>query len=328
MPRKYVCIVSNTQLDEMRHIGANMRQVDWSDLKLFLTFIRSGTTRNAGEQLGISHSTVARRLDVLSENAGAALYFRNTDGLQLTSAGQELLETATRIEDEITTFELRSFGQNQELEGLVTLSTGDALSVKPFLSIIADFIKKYPKIDLRLITSVSISDLDRQEADLALRFGNSPSDHLVGRRLTETARAIYASHDYAERFLANPNGQELGWISFSAPDDKEGWKKSTPYPNLPTHLRCADMRTQQIACRSGIGIVLLPCFLCDPDPDLCRVSEPEFVARQDLWLLRHSEMRKNARVRALSDHIVASISKLKPLLHGKTGKAYAIKDAK
>ena len=302
--------------------------MDWSDLKLFLSFIRSGTTRTAGEQLGISHSTVARRLDLLSENAGAALYFRNSDGLQLTSTGQELLETATRIEDEITTFERRSFGQNQVLEGPVTLSTGDALSVEPFLSIIAEFIEKYPGIDLRLITSVSVSDLDRQEADLALRFGNSPSDHLVGRRLTETARAIYASHDYAERFLSDPSSSnpsssnlgssDFGWISFSPPGDKEVWKKSTPYPDLKTHLRCADMRTQQIACRAGIGLVMLPCFLCDPDPELCRITEPEFASRQDLWLLRHSEMRKNARVRALSDHIVASIPTLTPLLHGKT----------
>lgn len=302
----------------------------------------------AGEQLGISHSTVARRLDLLSENAGAALYFRNSDGLQLTSAGQELLETATRIEDEITTFERRTFGQNQDLEGPVTLSTGDALSVEPFLSIIADFIEKYPGIDLRLITSVSVSDLDRQEADLALRFGNSPSDHLVGRRLTETARAIYASHDYAERFLSNPSlsdpilldlsssnlgssdfgPSDFGWISFSPPGDKEVWKKSTPYPDLPTHLRCADMRTQQIACRAGIGLVMLPCFLCDPDPELCRITEPEFAPRQDLWLLRHSEMRKNARVRALSDHIVSSIAHLKPLLVGQTRKTFELQQIK
>ena len=302
----------------MRHLGALMRQIDWSDLKLFLSFIRAGTTRAAGAQLGLSHSTVARRLELLSENAGTGLYFRNSEGLQLTSAGQELLETAKRIEDEISTYERRSFGQNQELEGAVTLSTGDALSVEPFLSVIAEFTQKYPKIDLRLITSVSVSDLDRQEADLALRFGDSPIDHLVGRRLTKTARAIYASKEYIETVLQEGNMEEAGWISFSAPDDKETWKRSTPYPDLPTHLRCADMRTQQIACRAGIGLVMLPCFLCDPDPDLYRISKPEFVSRQDLWLLRHSEMRRNARVRALSDHIVASIPKLKPLLHGET----------
>lgn len=308
----------------MKHLGAYMRQVDWSDLKLFLAFIRSGTTRTAGLQLGISHSTVARRLEMLSENSGTALYSRNSDGLQLTSTGQELLETAMRIEEEITTFERRSFGQSQELEGPVTLSTVDALSVEPFLSIIAEFVDKHPNIDLRLITSVSISDLDRREADLALRFGSNPHDHLVGRRLTQTARAVYASHEYAERFLANPSAQKCGWISFSPPGDKEIWKRSTPYPVLPTQLRCADMRTQQVACRSGIGIVMLPCFLCDPDPTLRRITEPEFASRQDLWLLRHSETRKNARVRALSDHIVASIQHLIPLLHGQTGETHPV----
>lgn len=295
-----------------------MRQNNWDDLKLFLIFSRTGTTRAAGELLGISHSTVARKMELLSESAGAKLYHRNSSGLQLTEQGQELFDTAVRIEDEVANLERRFFGQSQELVGSVTLSTTAALSIDPFMSVLAEFRSNYPKIDLRFITTTALTDLDRREADLALRFGESPDEHLVGRKLAGTARAVYASRDYVRKLFDNGDTADLGWISFSPEGVAETWKKNTTYPNLPTTFRSADMRTQQSACRAGMGIVMLPCFMCDPDPELCRITEPEFVSRQDLWLLRHSDMRRNARVRALSRFLTSSISKLLPLLHGQT----------
>ncbi len=299
-----------------------MIQIDWSDLRLFLLFVRGGTTRAAGQLLGVSHSTVARRLELLSETVGGPLYHRNAGVLELTVAGNELFETAKHIDDEVTGLQRRAFGQSQELQGPVTLSTGDALSVDPFLAILEGFMRKYPKIDLRLITSLSLSDLDRREADLALRFGESPSDHLVGRRLMETGRAVYAAPEYAQKYAKVPGWEGAGWISFSPVDSPENWKKSTPFPHLPTHMRSADMRTQQIACRAGIGLVMLPCFLCDPDPALWRISAPEFVPRQDLWLLRHADMRGNARVRALGEYLVQSLPEIEPLLRGQTAETW------
>lgn len=305
-----------------------MRQYDWNDLKLFLQFTRSGTTRGAGEALGISHSTIARRLDALSTLAGGPLYLRAGGNLQLTGTGREVLNAARTIEDELVILERRAFGQSRELSGRVTLSTGDVLSGPALLAILKQFTERFPKIDLRLITSFSLSDLDRGEADLALRFGERPSDHLVGRRLTQTGRAVYASPSYVRDYLKDGETIGAGWISFSPEGSREGWKKSTPFPDLPTNMRIFDMRTQQVACRAGVGLVMLPCLLCDPDPELVRISEPEFVPRQDLWLLRHTELRENARVRALSDHIVKALPDMLPLLKGETRETVDLGHAK
>lgn len=297
-----------------------MRQHDWNDLKLFLLFLRSGSTRRAGAALGVSHSTVARRLEALSAVAGGPLYRRVSGQLELTSVGRDVRTVAEAIEGEITALERRAFGQRQELEGPIVLSMGDVLAVTPMLQLLQRFRQEHARIDLRIVTSVSISDLDRREADLALRFGASPSDHLVGRKLTQTARAVYASQQYVQQFGADLSGQGAGWISFSTEDKDRSWKKNTPFPKLPTNVRIADIRTQQTACRAGLGVVLLPCMLCDPDPDLVRISEPECVPRQDLWLLRHAELRDNARVRALSSHIVKELPMVVPLLKGDTAK--------
>jgi DNA-binding transcriptional LysR family regulator len=301
-----------------------MRQVDWSDLKLFLLFVRSGSTRAASAALGISHSTVARRLEAMSAIAGAPLYQRKSGKLELSQTGQEMLATATTIENEIATLDRRTFGISREISGPVTLSMGDVLAVSPVLEILEEFRQAHPDIDLRVITSASLSDLDRRDADLAMRFGHSPDDHLIGRKLTQTARAVYLSKAVVERLRNGHPFDDIGWISFSPEGSSEAWKKSTPFAKHPTVMRISDMRTQQIACRAGIGMVLLPCALCDPDPELARITDPEFVPRQDLWLLRHAELRDNARVRVLSDHLVHSLPRLMGLLRGDGGKTIGL----
>ena len=293
--------------------------MDWGDLKLFLLFVRSGSTRAAGAALGISHSTVARRLEAMSALAGAPLYQRKGSKIELSQTGQEVLSTAATIEDEIANLDRRTFGQSREISGPLTLSMGDVLAVKPMLEILDEFRRRHPGIDLRVITSASLSDLDRRDADLALRFGQSPDDHLVGRKLTETARAVYLSRALAQKIRNGKPFDDLGWISFSPSGSSESWKKSTPFPNHPTVMRIGDMRTQQLACRAGIGLVLLPCVLCDRDPELVRITDPEFVPRQDLWLLRHAELRDNARVRVLSDHLVRSLPQLISVFRGESG---------
>lgn len=306
----------------MIHSGASVRQIDWDDLRLFLLFIRGGSTRAAADSLGVSHSTVARRLDALGVRVGTQLFKRISGRVEMTQTGQDVFETAVAIEEQLISLDRRAFGMNRDLAGTVTLSAGDVLSVPPFLEVLEDFRLSHPKVDLRLITSASLSDLDRRDADLALRFGDSPDEHLVGRRLTQTARAIYASKSYLERTERDPNGQHAGWISFSPAGSRESWKKSTPFAKLKTNLRSSDMRTQQVACRAGTGLALLPCVLCDPAPGLLRITDPEFVPRQDLWLLRHADTRNNARVRALSEHLAQAVTAMSGLLRGETAETY------
>ncbi len=299
--------------------------MDWSDLKLFLLFVRGGSTRAAAEALGISHSTVARRLDAMTTLAGAPLYRRKGGEIDLSQTGQEVLATATTIEDEIASLDRRTFGTSREISGSLTLSMGDVLAVAPVMQVLVSFKATYPGIDLQVITSASLSNLDRREADLALRFGESPDDHLVGRKIARTARAVYLSRSKFKDLQNGSPMDDIGWISFSPEGASEAWKNSTPFPRAPTIMRMRDMRTQQAACRAGIGMVLLPCVLCDADPNLVRISAPEFVPRQDLWLLRHAELRNNARVRALSDYLMRSLPSLAKAFSGETGTTIELK---
>ena len=295
-----------------------MNHLDWDDLRLFLAFVRSGGTRSAAKSLGVSHSTVARRLETMQERAGARFFERREGSPVLTLAGRDILETAERVENEVLGLQRRAFGLDRALEGPLTLTMIDAFATDRLMGVFSSFRKQHPSIDLRIDISLSIANLDRREADLALRFGVSPDDHLVGRRLVDTARAVYATRDYVNTHWPEPLSTDAGWISFSGFSESEKWKNATTFGALPTHIRLVDMRAQLAACRAGLGIAYLPCFLCDEDPALVRISEPDFPKHQRLWLIRHADTDGNIRVRTLSDFLAKAFKELTPFLRGET----------
>lgn len=295
-----------------------MRQLDWDDLRLFLALARQRNVRGAAADLGISHSTIARRVARLESNAGVQLFERPRTEFILTSAGADALAVAQAMEDEVSGLARRTFGQDRELRGSLVLTMLDILAVDPLLEALGAFCAEHPQIDLTIETTMSLANLDSGEADLALRFGENPAEHLVGHRLVDTARAVYAAPQYLESHVRTNTAR---WISYTAFGEPERWKHETPFPDLPTYFRMEDMRTQQAACRRGLGIALLPCFLCDPDPGLVRISDPDFPPFQRLWLLKHADARSNGKVRALTSHLKHVMEEILPLLKGETGEA-------
>ena len=72
--------------------------MDWDDLKVFLSLQRSRNIRAAAQRLGVSHSTVSRRLGALEAALGAKLFLRHADGLTPTETAHALLGPAERME--------------------------------------------------------------------------------------------------------------------------------------------------------------------------------------------------------------------------------------
>jgi DNA-binding transcriptional LysR family regulator len=70
----------------------------WSDLAVFLAAAREGSATRAAARLGLTVTTVTRRLSKLEEATGRPLFVRTADGLTLTSAEEALFPHAERVE--------------------------------------------------------------------------------------------------------------------------------------------------------------------------------------------------------------------------------------
>ncbi len=77
----------------------------------------AGSLAAAARTLGVNLSTVFRRIASLEDGLGARLFDRSREGLSLTAAGEEMMEIATRVEDEMNAVARRVAGRDHELTG-------------------------------------------------------------------------------------------------------------------------------------------------------------------------------------------------------------------
>lgn len=292
-----------------------MRQPNWDDLRLFLALIRSGNVRDAADASGVSHATVARRIDGLVHQTGATLFHRHKGQYELTPTGRDLMALAEEFEEHLLELGRKGFGKSRELAGPVVLTMTEGLVISPLMGALREFAERYSEVQLHIDVSTRPVSLDRGEADLALRFGAQPPPHLVGKKVTSVSRAVYAAKD--------ADAENLPWVGFTSPGFREDWKVASPYPERKSVLFTESLNGQLAACKAGLGIATLPCFLGDPEKGLQRLTEPAAPKFHDLWLLKHADARNNRRVRVLSTYLEEQIEKLWPVFLGETGRGPA-----
>ena len=83
-------------------------QPSWDDLRIFLSLAREGTLTTAAKALGVSHPTVARRVQALEGQIGARLFDRLPDRFVPTAAGEELLADTEAMEKAALSINRRS----------------------------------------------------------------------------------------------------------------------------------------------------------------------------------------------------------------------------
>ena len=281
---------------------------DWDGLRVFLAVARAGSLRGAARALGVNHATVTRRLTALEVALGTQLFDRTPDGLSASQAGEDLLSSAERIEEEMFRADRLISGRDAAPSGLVRLSMPYAL-MRGFLAPeIAAFSRQFPGIELEIELTDSFSDLARREADVSIRMAFEVTDDVVGRRLARYSKAIYAATD-----------EELpaAWIGWSGETDP-AWIRNTPFPDLPLRHRLPTHALQIEAAKAGLGLTMLPCFLADPEPGLVRAPGADPIPDRSIWLLLHNDLRNSARVRAFVDFMVPAIRSHRRQLEGQT----------
>jgi len=294
------------------------RSINWDDLQIFLAVFRSGSLRGAARGLSMNHATVNRRLRALETGLGSKLFDRTRQGFFATQAGEDLLQSAERVEDELYRAQRDIAGRDADLGGLVKVSLPFAI-MRGFLA--ADlhaFSRLYPGIELDLELTDMFSDLARLEADVSIRMAFDVTDDVVGRRLIQYAKTIYATPGVAKCLDPASRGADGGpmWIGWHGGDGDVSWVRDTPYPDLSVRHNLPNHALQMDMARAGMGLAMLPCFLGDSEPGLTRVPGATPVPDRSIWLLLRSDMRRVARVRAFVDFIAAAILDHRRLLEG------------
>lgn len=284
--------------------------MNWDDMKVVLALGRCGSARGAAQSLGVSNSTVTRRLDDLESSLQTRLFDRTPDGYRMTEAAEDLLPVAEHVEELMLAAERRITGTDQQLQGSIRLTM--PAQVEFLLERLARFAEDYPGIELELMPSNLALDLNRREADIAIRVlaaGTKPPETLIGRHLCPLSASTYV-HRALLREDAPEDVSHLAWVGRYPGGQREDWLRQSGYPNLPVRHAISDLNLMQMAARSRMGLVFMPCFLAFDDPDLVRVPGAPVLHQSDVWVLTHRDLRLSARLRVLREVIAEEFAKV------------------
>ncbi|WP_438017001.1 LysR family transcriptional regulator [Sorangium sp. So ce315] len=293
--------------------------VDWDDVRHFLALARTGSVRAAGSMLGVSHSTVARRVEALETRLGVKLFDRHRDGYLLTDAGNEMVSGAERVEREMAALERGLAGQDARLEGPVRVTCTDPFIAKILLRALAGLCEQHPGIELELDADAKNLDLSKREADIAVRAlsrSASPPEHLIGRRLVPITLCNYVATAHAAQLDPERGARPARWIGSNLRKITEELVASSSYPEVPIWGTFESMAIMMEAAHAGLGYVMLPTYAGDPEPGLQRLAKPDLRYLADFWLLSHRDLRDNARLRAAREGITAAMTERAALFRG------------
>ena len=288
---------------------------DWNDLRYFLAVARHGSTLAAARSLRVSQTTVARRIAALEQALGFPLFEKRQAGYSLTPAGEELIETAGRVESSANAFADAAAARIRDISGSVRITTDEIFAMTLLPPTLRDLHDMHPNIHIELDTSTAIRDLGAGEADIALR-GTSKEQPagVVGRALCIDDWSLYCSRDYAKRRGVPGTRQDLKqhtivgggggnlWLHYQA------WLRELGLEDQVA-MHQGSSTGLLAGVRSGFGLGVLPCIVGDADPDLIRCFPPREGHGRTFWLLTHERVRHTPRVRTVIDFLYQRLSR-------------------
>ena len=306
---------------------------DWNDLRLLLAVSRARSLTGAAKPLGVDHSTVFRRLQAVEARLGLPVFERLPGGTYVpTDAGERILATAERVEDEVLGLARDIAGLDGRLVGRLRVTSSETLAYRLLTRHIAAFRREHPGVVIELVIDNRVLSLSRREADVALRPMRPRENDLWGRKLADVAWGVYGLRTVLEDAGPLPSAAALGGYPMIGWEEGVGGIAAADWlavsvPAQAFVFRTSSLVNQLIAARAGLGLAVLPCYLGDPEPLLARaLPMPLDSLQSELWIVTHTDLKRTARVRAFFDVVAAGIGADRRLIEGeaRTDSASAI----
>lgn len=241
-------------------------------LALYLDVLESGSFSAAARRQQLTPSAVSRRIDALERALGCALFVRSTHAVKATPAGLAFADRARRILAELHQARAEAVSLSSAPEGLIRIDAPSPFGRRHLAPAIADFLVRYPGLDVQLRLIDSFIDLQGEhlgEVDLVLRIGPLADTRLVATPLAPMVRVLCASPEYIKRrgLLRHareiPEHDGLDWDALAPP---HAWRFEVDgrlQLLRPGRLRMTANNAEALlfSAVAGLGIAHLPTWL-------------------------------------------------------------------
>ena len=284
-----------------------------NDLLVLLAVSRTAKFTTAAHNLGLTHSTVSRRIAALEKSLGGRVLARSDDGWELTDLGERAVAVAEQMETAVA--ELESPGQGPEtVSGVVRMTATDGFSAYVASPAVAKLRRRHPGLSVEIVTVTRQALQQRSGLDIEVVVGEPRVHRAEAIELGDYELGLYASRDYLAANGTPASVEEVSdhrlvyfVDSMLQVDDLDAPRRL--FPEMKDALTSTNVFVHVEATRAGAGIGFLPCFMADRHPDLVRLFPDSVAERLPYWMvLRPDSMRRPAIaavVQGLNDEMLA-----------------------
>ncbi len=287
--------------------------MDWDKLRIFKAVAQAGSFTNASETLNLSQSAISRQISTLETSVGMPLFHRHARGLTLTEQGDMLFQASCDIFKRLKLVETQLSDSNALPTGSLTITTLEFTASTWLSPIIGKFKDKYPDIQLTMLLSDRVYDLEMREADVALRFQKSDNSDLIERHLATIDFVLCASKIYLQkngRPKAIKDFQSHTMIGFPpnrhTPFPKPNWILkyfNIEMENNPNVIFINSMQARYGAIKSDAGISTLPYYIAKHDDDIEILFPDLEIPSIEMYFVYPQERRNSKRIAILKEFL-------------------------
>lgn len=169
------------------------------DVELFTIVVAAGNFSEAGRRVGLTASSVARRISDLEVELGTVLLTRTTRRMGLTEAGSIFYARASRITTELVEAKAEVAGLDAQPRGKLRVSLSNSFGSRHVASVLGDVTVRYPELSIELNPDDAYVDLVETRTHVAIRLGRLPDSSLVATKLAPQRRVVVGSPAYFAR---------------------------------------------------------------------------------------------------------------------------------
>ena len=243
-----------------------------TDLDIFARVARTGNMSAAGREMGLSPAVVSKRVSLLEEELGARLFQRTTRQLTLTETGEGYYKRVVDILNLVEEAEDFVSRRNTKARGLLKVTAPTSFSRQHIAPYLADFLGKFPEIELDFHLTDDFVDIISRGFDVAIRIGELQDSSLVQKKLAADRRVICASPKYLEKYGTPTSIAELEMHNCLSAGAQDYWRLQGPNGaeqiRVKGNIRSNSAEFVRTALMSGLGLALRSIW--DIGPELQR----------------------------------------------------------
>jgi DNA-binding transcriptional LysR family regulator len=206
----------------------------------------------------------------------------------------------------------RLTSSQSQIQGTVRITASQPVACYLLPPILAKMRIELPDIQVELISSNTVSNLLRRDADIAVRMVPPDQSTLVAKKIGVVGVGVYAHKKYVARFGVPEQPEDLINHTIIGYDKEDvmirGFAQSGQVVTKELFaLRSDDLIVQWQMVLAGLGIGFGAEYLARDNLDLVKLVPILRIPPLPMWLAVHREIRTSKPIRAVFDFLAAEL---------------------